>query len=80
MWQIVLAVFFHLKGSLQESMYFIIEFLKTSCIIENIGNSLAVQWLGLGAFTAGAQVQSLAGELRSQKLHGVAKKRKEKKI
>ena len=30
-----------------------------------IGNSLAVQWLELYAFIAGAQVQSLAGELRS---------------
>ena len=40
------------------------------------GNSLAVQWLGLSAFTAGAQVQSLMGELRSRKPHGVAKKKK----
>ena len=29
----------------------------------NIGNSLVVQWLGFGAFTALAQVQSLVGEL-----------------
>ena len=28
-------------------------------------NSLAVQWLGFNAFTAGIQVQSLVGELRS---------------
>ena len=28
-------------------------------------NSLAVQWLGVSAFTAGARVQSLVGELRS---------------
>ena len=35
-------------------------------------NCLAVQWLGLGAFTAGAQVQSLVGELRSHKLCGGA--------
>ena len=41
-----------------------------------IGNSLAVQWLGLVTFTAGAQVQSLVGELRSHKLHRVAKKKK----
>ena len=39
-----------------------------------LGNSLAVQWLGLGTFTAGAQVQSLVRELRSCKLCGVAKK------
>ena len=38
-----------------------------------IGNSLAVHWLGLSAFTAGARVQSLVGELRSRKPHNVAK-------
>ena len=32
-----------------------------------------VQWLGLGAFTAGAWVRSLVGELRSQKPQGAAK-------
>ena len=36
-------------------------------------NSLAVQWLGLGAFTVVARVQSLVWELRFCKLHGVAK-------
>ena len=40
------------------------------------GNSLAVQWLGLRAFIARAQVQSLVRELRSCKLRGVAKKKK----
>ena len=40
------------------------------------GNSLAVQWLGLCASTAGAQVRSLVGELRSCKPHGRAKKKK----
>ena len=40
------------------------------------GNSLVVQWLRLGTFTAGALVQSLVGELRSHKLHGVAEKKK----
>ena len=34
---------------------------------------LVFQWLGLSAFTAGAQVQSLVGELKSHKLRGVAK-------
>ena len=38
------------------------------------GNSLAVQWLGLGAFTAMAQVHSLVGEPISCKPHGAAKK------
>ena len=40
------------------------------------GNSLAVQWLGLRAFTAEGrvQVQSLVRDLRSCKPHGVAKK------
>ena len=39
------------------------------------GNSLVVQCLGLGAFTAGAQVRSLVRELRSRKPRGVAKKK-----
>ena len=43
-----------------------------------VGNSLAVQWLALGAFTAVARVQSLAGELRSRKQRGTAKKKKRK--
>ena len=38
-----------------------------------MGNSLVVQWLGLSAFTAAAQVQSLVGELRSHKLCGLAR-------
>ena len=41
------------------------------------GNSLAVKWLKLSAFTAIACVQSLVGELRSCKLHGVAKKQQQ---
>ena len=40
-------------------------------------NSLVVQWLGLGAFIAGARVRSLVGELRYCKLRGVAKKKEE---
>ena len=43
-------------------------------------NSLVVQWLRLGAFTAVAQVQSLVGELRSHKLCGMAKKKRKVKI
>ena len=38
----------------------------------NLGNSLAVQWLGLRAFTA----EGLVAELRSCKPCGVAKKKK----
>ena len=38
------------------------------------GRSLVVYWLGFGAFTAGAQVQSLVGELRSHEPHVMAKK------
>ena len=41
-------------------------------------NYLAVQWLGLRALTAVAQVQSLLGELRSYKPQGTAKKQKTK--
>ena len=40
-----------------------------------LGNSLAVQWLGLGTFTAVAWLQSLARELRSCKLRGAAKQK-----
>ena len=42
------------------------------------GNSLVVQWLGLSAFTAGAQVQSLVRQLKSHKPCSVAKKKKKK--
>ena len=43
------------------------------------GNSLAVQWLGVGTFTARAWVQSLVRELRSRKPQkGAAKKKKKK--
>ena len=34
---------------------------------------MVAQWLGLGAFTALAQVQSVLGEPRSHKPHGGAK-------
>ena len=37
---------------------------------------LVVLWLGLGAFTAGVQIQSLLRELRSRKPHDAAKKKK----
>ena len=39
-------------------------------------NSLVVQWLGLRAFTSGAQAQPLVRELRSCKPHDAAKKEK----
>ena len=42
------------------------------------GTSLAVQWLGLGAFTAVARVQSLVRELRSRKVCGTAKNKRTK--
>ena len=40
-----------------------------------LGSSLAVQWLGLGAFTVMLWVQSLLRELRAHKLSGAAKKK-----
>ena len=40
------------------------------------GRSLVVYWLGFGAFTAGAQVQSLVRELRSHRPHIQSKKKK----
>ena len=45
--------------------------------IESIGTFLIVQWLGLRAFTAGAWVQSLVGELR--KIPGMCSVEKKKK-
>ena len=42
------------------------------------GNPLVVQWLGLSAFTAVAQVQSVVGERIPRKLHGVAKTKQNK--
>ena len=40
------------------------------------GNSLTVQWLGFGAFTAGARVRSLVRELGYCKPRYMAKKTK----
>ena len=42
-------------------------------------NSPAGPWLGLGALTAGARVQPLVGELRSQVPRGTAKTKNNKK-
>ena len=47
--------------------------------IRKLGNSLAVRWLGLHAFTAVARVQSLVGEIRSHKPQGTAKKKEKKR-
>ena len=44
-----------------------------------MGNSLAVQWLGLHAFTEVARVQSLVGELRAHKPCDVAKNKTKNK-
>ena len=43
---------------------------------KHIGNPLVVQWLGLRALTARAQVHSLVRELRSCKPRGMAKNKK----
>ena len=43
-----------------------------------VGNSLAVQWLRLGAFTARIWVQSLVGELRSHTAQPKKEKKKKK--
>ena len=43
-----------------------------------MGTSLAVLWLGLCVFSAGAQVQSLPGEPRLHKPHHAIKKKKKK--
>ena len=44
------------------------------------GNSLAVQWLGLSAFTAAAQIQSWKWELRSHEMCGKAKNKRPHEI
>ena len=44
------------------------------------GSSLEVQWLGLGAVTAVARVQSLVGELKSCKPHGAAQPKTKKVV
>ena len=44
----------------------------------NLGNSLVLQWMGLQASTAGAQVRCLVEEIRSQKPYGIGKKFKKK--
>ena len=52
------------------------------CLItffKNEGKSLAIQWLGAGASTAGTWVRSLVRELSSYKLHSVAKSREREK-
>lgn len=46
----------------------------------HMGNSLAGQWLGLGAFTTVAWVQSLVRELISYKSWGMVDKRKKRKV
>ena len=64
------------QSTRRESFLFCSLLLNLSCIKLVGGNSLVVQWLGLGAFTAGVWVRSLVGELRSCK---VRKKKKRKK-
>ena len=45
----------------------------------SLGNSLAVQFSGLGTFNAGAWVRSRVRELRSHKQRGEDKKKKKKR-
>ena len=60
------------------------DYMYNYCVCVHIyhllkGNSPAVQGPGSNAFTARAWVQSLVGELRSHKPHGVIKKKKNSK-
>ena len=51
--------------------------IKASLIkVSFMENSLVGQWLALDALPAGAQVQSLVGELRSYNMCSMAKRRK----
>ena len=70
------------KLLLSGNMSFAIKQQENIIIVKKyiVGNSLVVQWLGLGAFTAMARVRSLVGELRSCRPRGVAKKINKKKI
>ena len=52
-------------------------FLRRQCW--EFPHSPVVGWLGFGAFSAVAWVDSLVGELRSHKPHGVAKIKKKEK-
>ena len=45
---------------------------------EMAGNFLAFQWIELGVFTAGAWVQSPVGEITSNILHAIAKKKRKR--
>ena len=64
------------QGQQRELFFIFISFMFKSFCIKKIfnGNSLVVQWLRLGSFTARAQVQSLVRKLRSCKPWGMAKK------
>ena len=44
--------------------------------LPGLGNSLEAHWVGLSAFTAGTQAQSLVGELRSHKSQNQTKENK----
>ena len=58
-----------------EDKKLILAAVETGCLkIFNCGSSLAVQWLGLGTFTAVAQVQSLDGGLGCHKPGGTVRK------
>ena len=59
----------------EENMFILLKIQKQIKFFFNeIGNSLAVQALDLGAFTALVHVQSLVGKRRSHKPCGAAKK------
>ena len=53
-----------------------LEYMDIAIKVTASGNSLVVQWLGLGAFNAVTQVGSLVGELRSRKPRCAARKKK----
>ena len=42
---------------------------KKKHTLKTLRDSLVIQWLGLGAFTVEAHIQSLVGKLKSLKLH-----------
>ena len=74
----------NIKGSEKLGFSDVTESTKLSCYTRkelkcNRGTSLVVQWLRLSASTTGGTCSNRGRELRSHMLHGVARKKKERK-
>ena len=74
-----ICVFYFKNKTTQIYFRFLLKGFALKKKIELVGNSLEIQWLGLGAFTTKVWVQPLVGELRYHKPHDVAKNGGKKK-